>query len=80
MSKNKPPTTGIDDSKLGLFPFSPVCSLCQHRKVGDVPRRCAAFGDTPIPRDIWLGDDHHLTPREGDHGMVFTARDPEKEG
>lgn len=42
-------------------------------KVGDV-HYCLAFGDHPIPREIWEGTVSHKEPYPGDNGIVFKER------
>ena len=51
-------------------PWSDVCSRCK-RLYDPGIRRCEAFGDSPIPDDIWFGRDDHHTPRAGDGGLTF---------
>ncbi len=54
--------------------YSPVCARCK-RFTGTRPgeRTCEAYPDG-IPPEIWLGDDPHTTPHEGDGGKQFVPR------
>jgi hypothetical protein len=47
--------------------LSPICSFCRHWQ-GD--RRCDAFPEE-IPLAIWIGENDHRQPIEGDHGIRF---------
>lgn len=57
----------LDTSQL-IPEYSAVCSYCKHNTG---KRRCVAFGNTPIPLVIWLGQNPHTAPVEGDRGIVF---------
>lgn len=60
------------DADLHIPIYSPICTFCQHLNAEGV-RCCAAFPEPlSIPLDIWLGQDGHVLPREGDHGITFT--------
>lgn len=54
--------------------YSPVCTFCRH--LGDwglKEAHCAAFGDEPIPDEIWSGRNKHLESYPGDRGVRFEA-------
>lgn len=50
--------------------YSPVCSYCS-RLDNTKDRGCEAF--KVIPLEIWLGDNDHKKPFEGDNGIIFQA-------
>jgi len=54
--------------------FSKVCFYCKHwnRDNIDKPGICRAF-KIMIPEEIWVGDNKHTTPYDGDHGIQFEA-------
>lgn len=63
--------TGIDDSILSEVIYSPVCNLCTHYHINrEEKNTCDAFPDG-IPEEIWVGDNDHTKPYEGDHGIQF---------
>lgn len=65
----------IDDSELALPLLSPVCAMCKHLRIAK-GRTCDAFpAKDSIPDPIWLGEDNHRTPYNGDHGIQFEAID-----
>jgi hypothetical protein len=47
--------------------LSPICSYCRHQRGF---RRCEAFAEE-IPLTIWIGENNHRQPVEGDHGIRF---------
>ena len=55
--------------------YSPVCHLCR-RFTGTRPRErtCEAYPGG-IPPEIWIGDNPHTEPYEGDGGKQFEPRD-----
>lgn len=60
------------DADLHIPIYSPTCTFCQHLNAEGV-RCCAAFPEPDsIPMDIWMGQDGHVVPREGDQGITFT--------
>ena len=62
----------LEDPHLKGTVFSPICSFCIHLDLGAAgkgDRRCKAFND--IPGEIWLGDNNHEKPYEGDGGIQF---------
>jgi len=59
-----------------FHPYSPVCTHCIH-KISFWPRTCKAFS-TRIPDEIWLGENDHTQPYEGDQGIQFERRVPKK--
>lgn len=63
----------LDDRVLSLPPFSPVCTFCKHWKGAAL--YCDAFGDNPIPDEIWSGRNPHTKPFTGDNGLVFEKVD-----
>jgi len=65
----------LDQSEL-IPEYSPICTFCQHLTG---KRTCAAFGAAPIPLAIWLGQNDHRAPVDGDHGMQFEAAPVEEE-
>ena len=48
---------------------SPTCEFCVHCD-HRFQYACTAFPDG-IPAEIWLGENHHLDPVDGDHGIHF---------
>lgn len=60
----------IDESDLDIPVISPVCVRCARLDVTQ-RRRCAAFGTADIPFVIWEGENPHVTPYRGDHGLQF---------
>lgn len=67
--------TILDQSEL-VPEYSPICALCRHLTG---KRACAAFGGAPIPLVIWLGQNDHRAPVDGDRGMQFEAAPVEEE-
>jgi len=64
---------GIDDKKLTIPGYSPVCSYCRHLDRTSTKRRCKAFPNG-IPLQIWLGTNRHTEPYPGDHGIRFEPK------
>jgi len=62
----------LDDSELYIPVFSSVCTFCKHwdQKPG---RTCEAF-PKGIPMEIWMGENKHVRPVKGDHGIQFEKR------
>lgn len=58
------PVAGKDT--LGLDSPCMECRFYHWRSFGT----CDAFPDR-IPQSIWSGNDRHLGPVEGDHGLLF---------
>ncbi len=56
--------------------YSDICTYCRHWHVGP-GHTCAAFPEG-IPMPIWLGENNHRAPYEGDHGVQFTAKNAAK--
>jgi hypothetical protein len=54
-----------------MFQFSPVCRFCKNL-YDTLARTCAAF-PRGVPPEIWSGEDKHLAPWPGDHGIRFDA-------
>jgi hypothetical protein len=48
--------------------YSPVCTFCKHAQGF---RSCAAFGEKPIPRPIWVGENDHTKPYPDYNGIRF---------
>lgn len=63
----------IDKPEHAIPRYSPVCSFCRHLRGF---RLCDAFGEAPIPLDIWEGRNDHRAPVEGDHGIQFKPLTP----
>lgn len=64
----------IDDRPL----MSPVCTYCVHwrsEKFATI-RTCDAF-PAGIPDEIWMGENDHRQPFQGDHGLRFEPAPPE---
>lgn len=59
----------LNDFEATLPIFSTVCNGCRHwiRKPG---RKCEAFPEG-IPLPIWLGENDHHLPYDGDQGIRF---------
>ena len=60
----------IDSDVLPVY--SMVCCRCVHL-TSMLRRRCAAFPEG-VPEAIWVGDNKHKRPVEGDHGIRFEKR------
>lgn len=57
-----------DTIERGALPmFSQVCTFCAHYESSQT---CAAFPDR-IPQQIWLGENNHTKPYQGDSGIRF---------
>lgn len=67
--ENGEPMFGEDEYHNKIF--SPVCTWCAHYQGA---RTCAAFPDG-IPPEIFLGENDHTQPYEGDHGILFEQED-----
>lgn len=63
------PLDMIDDRRVTVPEYSPVCTFCIHRL--DY-RKCAAFDE--IPLEIWEGKNDHTEPFEDDRGIQFERR------
>jgi len=59
----------LDDRVLSIAPFSSVCTYCKHWK--GAAFHCNAFGNSPIPDEIWSGQNPHTSPFTGDNGITF---------
>ena len=60
------------DKGHGVPRYSGTCSHCEHLAGF---RRCAAFGQEPIPMEIWDGPDGHTEPYPGDNGLRFQPKE-----
>jgi hypothetical protein len=62
----------LDGPGFELPVYSPVCTFCAHldREATDRPGRCAAF-PAGIPVPIWVGDNDHRQPWQGDRGIQY---------
>ena len=67
----------VIDKELEIPAYSAVCSYCTHVIPGP-ERTCAAFPGG-IPLEIWLGENDHRSPYEGDLGLRFEPQDKEKQ-
>ncbi|TLU53293.1 MAG: hypothetical protein FDX02_08485 [Chlorobium sp.] len=52
--------------------YSEICTSCAYRPTG-IERTCKAFPDG-IPIDIWMGNNDHKQPYQGDNGIMFAPR------
>ena len=50
-----------------------LCAMCKFLHPG-LPRTCDAYPDG-IPPRFRFGDDAHVSPTEGDHGIQFEMRE-----
>lgn len=69
--ENGEPMFGEDEYQNKIF--SPVCARCRHYDWSTI-RACSAFPDG-IPPEIFLGENDHTQPYEGDHGILFEPED-----
>jgi len=60
------------DGEQDLPRFSPICSHCIHVSL-EKRKVCAAF-PAGIPDEIWKGENPHVLPVDGDHGIRFQKR------
>lgn len=60
----------LDDSEVNMPALSSVCGRCEHYSLRSGERVCKAFPDE-IPMAIWMGENDHTMPYEGDHGIRF---------
>ncbi len=68
----------IDDDGL-IIEWMPVCQYCIHLDSKGEGPACKAFPNG-IPKDIWHGTNHHLTPTKGQkNDIVLTISDDDKE-
>ena len=69
---------GLDDSEFNIPVFSPICSYCIHANWSET-RCCKAFPEPEgIPLEIWNGENNHMAPFTGDHGIQFERVVPSK--
>ena len=72
----------LDDSELYIKRFSPVCSFCRHfnieRSLKGKTRHCTAYDVSPIPDEIFDGQDDHREVRgdEDNPGIKFDPVTP----
>lgn len=62
------------DRSFDIPEYSSVCLRCKHYRpnADGAGRQCAAFPkDDSIPLVIWKGENPHLRPFPGDHGIQF---------
>lgn len=52
--------------------WSDTCCKCKHHQFGT--KTCKAFPDG-IPAAIWIADEGHRSPVDGDHGILFDPLD-----
>jgi hypothetical protein len=50
-----------------------LCHYCRFRRPG-IPMTCDAYPDG-VPRRFRFGDEKHVKPAEGDHGIQFEMAD-----
>lgn len=51
--------------------YSKICVFCKHLRVTQ-GRTCAAFPEiNSIPMAIWMGENDHTSPFDGDNGIQF---------
>ena len=61
--------------------FSPTCTTCNHwTPKADANRSCTAFPTGTIPKEIWMGENNHQSPYEGDNGIQFELMGAEENG
>ena len=73
MVKRRGDKVVLDDSRISIPVFSPICTFCRHHKIGS-DRQCAAFPNG-IPMEIWLGRNKHSASYPGDQGIQFQISD-----
>lgn len=64
---------GLGESEMREIAVCAPCTSCTHWHRDVVSRSCDAFGR--IPDEIWLYDNPHTEPFEGDRGIQFEAID-----
>lgn len=63
----------MDDRIFQISLISKVCTRCKHfdeLSVFGKKKTCKAFPNE-IPEEIWLGENDHKNPHEGDNGIQF---------
>lgn len=63
----------LDGEEFSIPVYSEVCTYCRHLRNYGEGRICEAFPDG-IPMPIWMGENRHLDPYPGDHGIQFELR------
>ena len=63
------------DSEFEVPVYSPICSFCSRLDLTK-ERGCEAF--KTIPLEIWLGENDHTKPYEGDNGILFKKKENEQ--
>lgn len=59
----------LDDTVAALPVYSTICTFCRNW-LTDGDYTCKAFPEK-IPEEIWLGENDHRKPFEGDNGIQF---------
>ena len=64
------------DKEFEIPQYSKICTFCKHNDVEE-DHKCEAF-PKGIPMEIWMGENDHKEPYEGDHGIQFEKLNDKK--